>query len=77
MQIVAIVILIVVHFIGAAVLVWAMIDGAQSAWRDIWPRDDDGGGGPPRPDPPVVMPPPSFPDEYQTHTASDFSKTPV
>jgi hypothetical protein len=66
---------VLVHIIGAAVLVWALLDGAHSSWRDIWPRDDDGGGGPPRDEPPVVMPPPSFPDTYAATTSSDFSKT--
>jgi hypothetical protein len=42
------------------VLVWALLDGAHSSWRDIWPRDDDGRGG----DPPPVMSPPPFPGGY-------------
>ncbi len=77
MAMLAAAILVLVHFAAAAVLIWAMLDGARSSWRDLWPRDDDGRGGSERPDPPVVMPPPSFPDEYATRTASDSSKTPA
>ncbi len=60
----ALVLTVVVHFVGAGVLVWALFDGAWSSWRDIWPRDDDGRGG--GEEPPVPMPPPTFPGEYAT-----------
>jgi hypothetical protein len=60
MQVLALALTVLVHFIGAGVLVWALLDGARSSWRDIWPRDDDGRGG----DPPVPIPPPSFPGGY-------------
>lgn len=42
----AIVLTVVVHVIGAFVLVWAMFDGeSKPDWRSLWPGDDDGGGG--------------------------------
>ncbi|HEU4976885.1 MAG TPA: hypothetical protein VFT50_17480 [Baekduia sp.] len=49
-EVVALVITVVVHFIGAGVLVWALLDG-DFDWRELWPRDDDGrgGGGPDAP----------------------------
>jgi hypothetical protein len=61
MHVAALVLTVLVHFIGAGVLVWALLDGARSSWRDIWPRDDDGRGGG---DEPAPMPPPSFPGGY-------------
>jgi hypothetical protein len=67
MHAVALTLTVLVHFLGAAVLVWALLDGARSSWRDIWPRDDDGRGGSPRDEPPVPMPPPSFRADYRTH----------
>jgi hypothetical protein len=67
MHVVALTLTVLVHFIGAGVLVWALLDGARSSWRDIWPRDDDGGGGPPRDEPPPRMPPPAFPEHYSLH----------
>jgi hypothetical protein len=46
---------ILVHLIGAGVLVWAMLDGGEEGhrpgWRDWWPRDDDG-APPEEPEPP-------------------------
>jgi hypothetical protein len=54
LEIVAIVGTLIVHFIGAGVLVYALLDGEKIDWRGtLWPRDDDGGGGgwdPPAPD---------------------------
>jgi hypothetical protein len=50
-EIVAIVLTLVVHVLGAGVLVWNLLDGEGFDWRTLWPRDDDGGGGG-RPDPP-------------------------
>jgi hypothetical protein len=46
LEIVAILGTLIVHFIGAGVLVYALVDGEQINWRStLWPRDDDGGGG--------------------------------
>jgi hypothetical protein len=59
MEVLAIAITALAHVVGAGVLVWALLDGAHSSWRDIWPRDDDGGGGPP-----VAMQPPPSPGPY-------------
>lgn len=54
-ELAAIVLTVVVHVIGAGVLVWAMFDGDNKPdWRSLWPRDDDDGGGsdgPPAPEP--------------------------
>lgn len=45
-EVAAIVLTVVVHVIGAVVLVWGMFDGENKPdWRSLWPRDDDGGGG--------------------------------
>jgi hypothetical protein len=53
-EIVAIVLTLVVHVLGAGVLIWNLLDGEEVDWRSLWPRDDDGGGGgwdPPGPGP--------------------------
>lgn len=35
-----------VHFAGAGVLIWALLDGEKVDWRSFLnPGDDDGGGG--------------------------------
>jgi hypothetical protein len=53
LEVAAIVITVLAHFVGAGVLVWALLDGEQIDWRGtLWPRDDDGGGGG-WPEPPV------------------------
>ena len=53
LEVVAIVLTLVVHFLGAIVLVWAIIGDEQIDWRGtLWPRDDDGGGGGPGFEPP-------------------------
>jgi hypothetical protein len=53
LEIVAILGTLIVHFIGAGVLVYALLDGEKIDWRStLWPRDDDGGGGG-NEDPPV------------------------
>jgi hypothetical protein len=54
-EIVAIVLTLVVHVLGAGVLVWNLLDG-EFDWRVLWPRDDDGGGGG-RPDRPAAPDP--------------------
>ena len=46
LEIVAIVMTVVVHFLGAAVLVMVLLDGEKIDWRGtLFPGDDDGGGG--------------------------------
>jgi len=46
LEIVAILGTLIVHFLGAGVLVYALLDGEKIDWRNtLWPRDDDGGGG--------------------------------
>jgi hypothetical protein len=45
LEIVALSLTLIVHVIGAGVLVWALLDGEGIDWRSLWPRDDDGGGG--------------------------------
>jgi hypothetical protein len=46
LEIVAILGTLVVHILGAGVLVYALLDGEKIDWRGtLWPRDDDGGGG--------------------------------
>jgi hypothetical protein len=47
LELVAILGTLIVHFLGAGVLVYALLDGEDVDWRGtLWPRDDDGGGGP-------------------------------
>jgi hypothetical protein len=53
LEVVAIVLTLVVHVLGAAVLVAVLLDGEKIDWRGtLFPRDDDGGGGGPGFDPP-------------------------
>jgi len=49
----ALVLTFVIHLVGAAALVWAMLGDGERSVRGWWPRDDDGGSEPePRaPDP--------------------------
>jgi hypothetical protein len=57
LEVVAIVLTLVAHVLGAAVLVAVLLDGEQIDWRGtLFPRDDDG-PGPGFDDPPP--PPPS------------------
>lgn len=48
-EVAALVLIIVVHIIGAGVLIWGMIDQENpgGGWRDWWPRDDPDDDGPP------------------------------
>jgi hypothetical protein len=49
-EVLAIVLTVVVHIIGATALIWGMIDfddPDRGSWRDWWPRDDRGDDGPP------------------------------
>lgn len=51
LEVVAILLTLLVHILGAAVLVKVLLDGEQIDWRGtLFPRDDD--GGPPKWDPP-------------------------
>ncbi|HEV7494360.1 hypothetical protein [Baekduia sp.] len=53
LEVIAIALTLVVHFLGAIVLIWAIIGDEQIDWRaTLWPRDDDGGGGGPGFEPP-------------------------
>jgi hypothetical protein len=46
LEVVAIGLTLLVHVLGAFVLVWALLDGEKIDWRaTLFPRDDDGGGG--------------------------------
>jgi len=46
LEVVAIALTLVVHVLGAIVLVWAILGDEKVDWRGLlWPRDDDGGGG--------------------------------
>lgn len=48
-EIIAIVLTLLVHVVGAGILIWALLDGNVD-WRELWPRDDDGrGDGPDEP----------------------------
>ncbi len=53
-EIAALVLIIVVHVLGAVILVWGMIDHDdpdRGSWRDWWPRGDDGPPAGPDPGP--------------------------
>lgn len=54
-EVMALVLTVMVHIIGAGVLIWGMIDHDdpdRGSWRDWWPRDDRGDDPPPfEPDP--------------------------
>ncbi len=55
MEILAILLTLFVHVIGAGVLVWALIDSDEAdagSWRDWWPTDGRGPEPPPEPTPP-------------------------
>ena len=46
LEVIAIALTVIVHFIGAIVLVWAILGDETIDWRSmLWPGDDDGGGG--------------------------------
>jgi hypothetical protein len=71
LEVVAIALTVIVHILGAAVLIAVLLDGEKIDWRGtLFPRDDDGGGGPgwdpPRDDDPGagggVLAPPILPD---------------
>jgi hypothetical protein len=51
LEVAAIVLTVLAHFVGAGVLIWVLLDGEKIDWRGtLWPRDDDGdGGGPDEP----------------------------
>jgi hypothetical protein len=47
LEVVAIGLTLLVHILGAIVLVLVLLDGEKVDWRGtLFPRDDDGGGGP-------------------------------
>lgn len=53
LEVIAIALTLVVHFIGAIVLIWAIMGDEQVDWRGLLrPGDDDGGGGGPGFEPP-------------------------
>jgi hypothetical protein len=55
LEVAAILLTLVVHILGAAILVMVLLDGEKIDWRGtLWPRDDDGPGPgfePPSPEP--------------------------
>jgi hypothetical protein len=70
LEVVAIVLTLVVHVLGAAVLVAVLLDGEKIDWRGtLFPRDDDGPGpgfdpppAPPEPDGGGILAPAPLPD---------------
>lgn len=55
LEVVAILLTLLVHILGAAVLIHVLLDGERIDWRGtLFPRDDD--GGPPKWDPPEPDP---------------------
>ncbi|MCW3039683.1 MAG: hypothetical protein JWM31_1588, partial [Solirubrobacterales bacterium] len=42
-EVLALVLTVLVHFVGAGALIWGMIDRDdpdRGSWRDWWPKDD-------------------------------------
>jgi hypothetical protein len=56
-EVLAIVLTVAVHFVGAGLLIGLLFSGEDVDWRSWWPRDDDG-RGPRRPDGPPALPMP-------------------
>ena len=54
LQVTALVLTFVIHLVGAAALVWAMLGDGERSVRDWWPRDD--GGSEPEPRAPEPRP---------------------
>lgn len=52
LEVIAIALTVIVHFIGAIVLIWAITRDEEVDWRGILRPDDDGGGGGPGFEPP-------------------------
>jgi hypothetical protein len=50
-EVLALALTVLVHVIGMAALVWALLhdDEKRSDWRDWWPRDDEPPEPPPQP----------------------------
>lgn len=70
-EVAALTLTVLVHVLGAAVLIWNMLDGASFSLRDIWPRDEDDGGGGPSDEPLLPLDPtgpvmraPLLPERY-------------
>ena len=57
-EVLAILLTLGVHVLGAFVLIGAIVRSSGADWRSVWPRDDDGRGGRPR-DPVPTGPAPS------------------
>jgi hypothetical protein len=75
-EVAALLLTVLVHVIGAAILVWNMLAGGDASWRELWPRDDRGGGEPP-PDPRgPPMAPPQLAGEYSAKRALPLSDVP-
>ena len=62
-EVVAVVLIVVVHLIGAGMLVWVLVAEDEADWRSWRPDDGPGGGGPKRPDGPAGPP---LPDADQS-----------
>ena len=43
-EVLAIVLTVAVHFVGAGLLIGLLFSGDDADWRSWWPRDDDGRG---------------------------------
>jgi hypothetical protein len=56
-EVLALTLTVAVHFIGAGLLIGALVHNEDVDWRSWWPRDDDG-HGPRSPDGPPELPMP-------------------
>jgi hypothetical protein len=54
-EVLALVLTVAVHFVGAGLLIALLFSGEDADWRSWWPRDDDG-RGPRRPEGPPELP---------------------
>ena len=57
MELVALGLTVLVHFLGLGALVYVLLQGENVDWRSWWPGDDDDG-----PDEPSPLGPPPLPD---------------
>jgi hypothetical protein len=56
-EVLALTLTVLVHFVGLGALIYVLLHNEGVDWRSWWPNDDDGGHGPSEPDAPHGPPP--------------------